>query len=92
MQNCLRNFINTQEFNLNPMTLILFSFTTFILLFSDLTCQHGDIRLRDGGVYNEGRVEVCLNEQWGTVCDDAWNVEDARVVCLQLGLPTQSKL
>ena len=42
----------------------------------------------NGATFNEGRVEVCWNEQWGTVCDDFWSTFDAVVACRQLGFPT----
>ena len=48
-------------------------------------CSYGDVRLVNGDTIYEGRVEVCINNDWHTVCDDGWSSTDARVVCRHLG-------
>ena len=54
-------------------------------------CSDGDVRLVGGSDEYEGRVEVCINQAWGTVCNGQyswrstyWGTADGRVVCRQL--------
>ena len=52
-------------------------------------CRHGDVRLVGGLSAREGRVELCHNQRWGTVCDDGWSAFDVQAVCRQLGYNPQ---
>ena len=57
--------------------------------FHTAPCTTGQLRLAAGNIANEGRVEICIGNVWGTVCDDSWSSNDATVVCRQLGYSTQ---
>ena len=52
-------------------------------------CRDGDILLYDGSTlspnHSNGTVLVCLDNVYGTVCDDFWDPLEATVVCTQLG-------
>ena len=62
------------------------------LTFLPCTCVHvdlasGSIRLVSSSYYAAvaGRLEVFLNNEWGTICDSGWDGNDARVACKELG-------
>ena len=48
-------------------------------------CRHGEVRLGGSSYHNIGRVEVCINGTWGTICSTSFTDNDASVVCSDLG-------
>lgn len=52
-------------------------------------CEDGQVRLVQGMVDEEnltmdGRLEICFNNAWGTVCNNFFRLTDAQVACNQL--------
>ena len=67
-----------------------------IFVNAGIICHDGDVRLVNGSQPHEGRVEICLNETWGTICADIlyywdWSLAEANVICKQLGYPGACK-
>ena len=56
------------------------------------TCrEEGQVRLMNGTMANEGRVEICMQGVWGSICRNNWNNAESAIVCEQLGFQSESK-
>ena len=54
-------------------------------------CSSGDLRLVGGERKSDGRVEICVEGLWGTVCDSGWDQREALVVCRQIRFGVRGK-
>ena len=70
--------------------LVCWSILTILAVPGNNTCETGAVR-QVNGTKLAGRVEVCFNGLWGTVCEfEHWSSLEASVVCRQIGLGSDS--
>ena len=50
-----------------------------------VNCTEGEARLVNGSSANKGRLEICNDQSWATVCSSSFGYQESRVVCGQLG-------
>ena len=59
--------------------------SSFLSDAAEQSCSEvGKVRLANG-TNSEGRVEICINNRWGTICAYNWDIRQARVACRELG-------
>ena len=59
-------------------------YNTNLLFLIDI-CERGQVHLAGSGYSTIGRIEVCMDGTWGTVCSDSFDQNDANVICAHLG-------
>ena len=59
------------------------------LIIKDATCEDGAIELVGGYSKMEGRVKVCFNGEWTSVCAEGWSERESSVLCSSLGVSSE---
>ena len=85
MQSCSLKSANTFQIIIFCYCSSLHDVLNFIPENSIPCATNGDVYLTGGSTDSEGTVQLCYNNEWGTVCDNGWTGNDADVVCRQLG-------
>ena len=82
--------------NQQPVQCISHDIQPFMIIFiaeavtQTKLCSNGETRIR-GDKMTEGRVEVCVGGEWGTVCSRGWGYHEAAIVCRQQGFNAQGE-
>ncbi len=71
------------------LLILLLLLLLLLLLDPNNTCTNGDLRLVDGETANEGRLQVCFRNHWGTICDDDFGATEASLVCRTLNFSSE---
>ncbi len=72
----------------NHLNIRVNQFFNFLSIIT-IGCNENDLRLVGGADRAQGRVEMCFQQRWGSVCSDSWDNQAAAVVCRQLGLTNE---
>lgn len=65
--------------------------TFSVRLTFETAITEGSVRLRRSEIPLTGTVEIFHDDKWGTICSHDWDIQDAMVVCRQLGFPQAIK-
>ena len=84
----LWSFVKVLMYN-NCYVLNFYLLTDLGLKYSN--CTDYEVKLINGSSSNEGTLQVCLNNAWGTACNKQLNTKDAGVICHQLGYPAEGR-
>ena len=77
---------NDNIFHLSTHIIYIYIYTyMYIIFLLAVDCVHGALRLAGSSVSHQGRVEVCQNNTWKTICSNFWGINETMVICRQLG-------
>ncbi len=90
IQSCCKTTLETNS-NSIAVCRLVFIYVMYIIVSTDGCKDSGAILLKGGSSPKEGRVEICMDSEWGTICDNDWDTPDAQVVCRQLGFSDKGR-